>query len=395
MRFIISQHYKKLKNAIEYIEKGTLIAKKAYNKYLLFLGLNIKGIYYMSIKDFVKALNVFKEYDKLHDPNQSNYLTNKLNIASCLLQLDSLDKALNYIIPTLNKIPIETNHDKYAHWSTYNDLIEYFIKRRNFVMAKKYLLKVKEYRDYGEPRELYAQFEYEIEKGLGNYKVAIETLERHQNFVLEDANKNNTDGIKSQIALHEKTEKLQKAELEKLRSENTNQNQLRWFWIIINILCLLLSIYVVRTNKLLRTTDESLIKKNTEISSALLQGQTLERKRGAADLHDNLGTTMSSLIWTLDAIDSQKLQPNEQTVYQNLKKMVVNAYNEVRLLPHNPLPEEFEKQELPSTLQYFVRKINQNSKIKLNLQIDENVGKLDKKVEFELIAFAWSWSIIS
>ncbi|MER0440550.1 histidine kinase [Emticicia sp. W12TSBA100-4] len=127
-----------------------------------------------------------------------------------------------------------------------------------------------------------------------------------------------------------------------------------------------------------------MINKNAEISAALLQGQTIERKRVAADLHDNLGSTMSSLIWTMDAIDANKLATEEKDVYQNLKKMLSNAYDEVRLLSHNLLPEEFEKQGLTAALQYFVRKVNQNSSIKFNLQIDDNFGKLDKKVEFEL-----------
>lgn len=136
--------------------------------------------------------------------------------------------------------------------------------------------------------------------------------------------------------------------------------------------------------KLAIEKEEMLKAQNAELQAALLQGQTIERKRVAADLHDNLGSTMSSLIWTMDAIDANKLAPEEKDVYQNLKKMLSSAYDEVRLLSHNLLPEEFEKQGLTAALQYFVRKVNQNSSIKFNLQIDDNFGKLDKKVEFEL-----------
>ncbi len=42
--------------------------------------------------------------------------------------------------------------------------------------------------------------------------------------------------------------------------------------------------------------------------TAQLQGQTLERQRVAADLHDNLGTTLSALHWNLEALD--KTQSN-------------------------------------------------------------------------------------
>jgi signal transduction histidine kinase len=130
---------------------------------------------------------------------------------------------------------------------------------------------------------------------------------------------------------------------------------------------------LVEVEQLSLEKQESLLKQNAELQAALLQGQTIERKRVAADLHDSLGSTMTSLIWTLQAIDTHKLQPEEQNVYQNLKKMLSNAYDEVRLLSHNLLPEEFEKQGLVSALQYFVRKVNQNSSIKFDLQIAENI----------------------
>ena len=131
-------------------------------------------------------------------------------------------------------------------------------------------------------------------------------------------------------------------------------------------------------------TIETLQNKNAEISTAMLQGQTIERKRVAADLHDNLGSTLSSIKWSLEAIDKSKMDKSELEVHQNLSAMLQSAYNEVRLLSHNLLPEEFEKQGLAAALEYFVRRINQQKKIKFSLDIAENVGRLDKKVEFEL-----------
>ncbi|MFN8357952.1 MAG: 7TM diverse intracellular signaling domain-containing protein [Spirosomataceae bacterium] len=136
--------------------------------------------------------------------------------------------------------------------------------------------------------------------------------------------------------------------------------------------------------EILKIQNEALDKQNAELQAALLQGQTIERKRVAADLHDNLGATMSSLLWTLDAIDTPKIQPNERQIYQSLKQMVANAYNEVRLLSHNLLPEEFEKQGLVPTLQGFVRKISKNSTIRFDLAIAEDFGRVDNKIEFEL-----------
>lgn len=130
--------------------------------------------------------------------------------------------------------------------------------------------------------------------------------------------------------------------------------------------------------------QEVLRRQNIELQAALLQGQTIERKRVAADLHDNLGSTMSSLIWTMDAIDTNKMPTEEKLVYLNLKKMLSLAYEEVRLLSHNLLPEEFEIQGLVSALRYFIRKVNDNSEIEFRLDIDYELLITDKKTEFEL-----------
>ena len=116
----------------------------------------------------------------------------------------------------------------------------------------------------------------------------------------------------------------------------------------------------------------------------MLQGQTTERRRVAIDLHDNLGSTLSSIGWSMDAIDKSKMTKSEQKIYQNLKEMILTAYNEVRLLSHNLLPEELEKQGLVSALQAFVRKLNKNTKTHFELQIPANFNRLDKRTEFEL-----------
>jgi signal transduction histidine kinase len=136
--------------------------------------------------------------------------------------------------------------------------------------------------------------------------------------------------------------------------------------------------------QLAQEKEAALLKQNAELQAALLQGQTIERKRVAADLHDSLGSTMSSLIYTVNAIDTNHLDNQEQKVYLHLKQMLDTAYNEIRLLSHNLLPEEFEKQGLAEALRHFIRKINQTKTIQFNLSIDPQLGRLSPKIEFEL-----------
>lgn len=155
-----------------------------------------------------------------------------MNIGFTLLKLDSLDEALNIIIPTLRKISVNSSHEKYLHWESYKELISYHWNKKNFKEAKHYLPQLEEF-SYDElHKDILPKFVYEVEKGLGNHKVALDALERYQLYLLEEQKKietNNIEGMKSQVALQEQTAKLQKAELDKLRSENAKQNQLRGY----------------------------------------------------------------------------------------------------------------------------------------------------------------------
>ncbi len=127
-----------------------------------------------------------------------------------------------------------------------------------------------------------------------------------------------------------------------------------------------------------------LIRKNEEFRAALLQGQTLERQRIAADLHDNLGSTLSSLRWSLEAIDTTKLTAPEQAVYATLNQQVCQAYDDVRLLSHNLLPDELAKQGLFATLTNLIDKLNRNTSVRFSLVLPNPPKRMDSRIEFEL-----------
>ncbi len=141
---------------------------------------------------------------------------------------------------------------------------------------------------------------------------------------------------------------------------------------------------LIEVQQLSNEKQETLQKLNSELQAALLKGQTIERHRVAADLHDNLGSTLSALWLSVDTIDKSKMNDEEKAIHQNLRENLEKAYNDVRLLSHNLLPEEFEKQGLKTILQGFIRKMNKNSTINFNLKIDQDFGRVDNKIEFEL-----------
>ncbi len=135
--------------------------------------------------------------------------------------------------------------------------------------------------------------------------------------------------------------------------------------------------YIVYSNRQLR-------QKNRAILTAQLQGQTLERQRVAADLHDNLGTTLSALHWNLEALDKTGLTATEQAVYANISQQVDQAYNDVRLLSHNLLPDELAKRGLGAALRQLVDKLNRGTLTHFQLTDAGGLPRFHPQTEFEL-----------
>ena len=133
----------------------------------------------------------------------------------------------------------------------------------------------------------------------------------------------------------------------------------------------------------LKLANDQLRAKNREIEEALLRGQTLERKRMAADLHDNLGGLLAAIRTSLSALNPDRMADGDQKIYRNLLTMSKEAFAEVRYLSHNLQPDELEKQGLAEALTRLVDKLNHTQKTKFNLDHAE-LSRLDKITEFNL-----------
>ena len=130
--------------------------------------------------------------------------------------------------------------------------------------------------------------------------------------------------------------------------------------------------------------NKKLRRKNAEIKEALTRGQAIERKRVAAELHDNLGGTLASLNWYLYGIDKKILSKEEEKIYDSVHQMVRSAYREVRSLSHNLMPQELEEHGLVMAMHRLISKLNENKNITFILNISGLEQRLNNKIEFEL-----------
>ncbi|ADB42396.1 tetratricopeptide repeat-containing sensor histidine kinase [Spirosoma linguale] len=143
-----------------------------------------------------------------------------------------------------------------------------------------------------------------------------------------------------------------------------------------------------RTEELLSANRE-LVRKNEEIKSALFKGQTIERKRVALELHDNLSSLLSAVNMSIQAINPQNLSNAEQSVYRNVKQLIQNAYSEVRNISHNILPAGLEQEGLVATLTTLVGQLNQNSPLQFSLLINGLTARLPVEIEFNVYSIVF------
>jgi signal transduction histidine kinase len=145
-----------------------------------------------------------------------------------------------------------------------------------------------------------------------------------------------------------------------------------------------LEIKVTERTSELREANETLIQKNQEIIEALFKGQTIERKRVASELHDNLGGTLSAIKWRLEGMNDAEMSTKEKKIYDGLLEMLQGAYAEVRLISHNMLPDELEKNGLEKSIRKLVNEINQGNRIEIlfSFKIDEK--SLSNQLKLEL-----------
>jgi signal transduction histidine kinase len=264
---------------------------------------------------------------------------------------------------------LTTAHNFYHHY--HNLEKQKFYAQKGYDLAEKNHFVVK--------KALLSDQLYLYYKDTQQYQKAL--IYKEYNIAVIDSL--NLIGDKEKAILFKEKSETQLREFNTLQELESQKRTQATLMTGIVFLLLLLSAGLWYSN-VLRKKNRELQVKNKEISEAMLKGQTTERKRVASDLHDNLGSTMSSIRWAFQAIDKTKWSENEKEIFINVQTMFDKAYDDIRLLSHNLLPEEFERSGLTTTLQNFIRKINKNTSIEFELKVEQEFGRVDKKIEFEL-----------
>jgi signal transduction histidine kinase/predicted ATPase len=104
---------------------------------------------------------------------------------------------------------------------------------------------------------------------------------------------------------------------------------------------------------------------------ALVQTQDSERKRIASDLHDSLGSLLSTVKLRFNGLqtDFEARVPEKLGRFSDTIRMLDEAIHELRQISHNMLPVSLSRFGLKAALETFVEQINSSRQLETKLQI--------------------------
>jgi len=129
----------------------------------------------------------------------------------------------------------------------------------------------------------------------------------------------------------------------------------------------------------LHTANESL----RELSIRLLRLRDEEQRRLARELHDSVGQLLAAISMNLDIVSTEahKLSAAGATCLTDNASLVQEVSREIRTISHLLHPPLLDEAGLASALRWYTEGFAERSKIKVDLEIDANFGRLPNDME--------------
>ncbi len=376
---------------LEYLNEALPYAKATKNKNNLCWIYDFLGDYNyydsFGIRNYKKALYYYQEVEKNIPYTSSPTLKadNPHGLANAYMKLGDEKRANEYRDKALKVAKAYNN--RVVIFATYADLADIYQQRKQYDKAIEYRKASLDYARQSGWKEMESRAEsyiYTTYKLAGDYQNALRYFEAHK------AHEDSLGRFSVQKAYNELQIKYE-AEKQQLRItdlENEKLLQMRNFLGGLSILGILLTGFILWSNRKLKSKNEELKTKNREIEGALLKGQTIERKRVASELHDNLNTKIAALRWRLEALDTSKYPEADQKIHAGVLQSLEDVYADIRLISHNLLPPERETHGISVALQKLIEKLNSNTKTQFHLVINGFTERLNPKTEYQLYSIA-------
>src|SRR6266536_2357979 len=119
------------------------------------------------------------------------------------------------------------------------------------------------------------------------------------------------------------------------------------------------------------------------LSGQLLHMQDQERRRIARELHDSAGQTLAALSMNLAPLESEngRIGPIAAKAIKESLSLIAGLSRELRTISYLLHPPMLDEAGLVSALRLYLEGFAERSKIKVNLEIPEDFGRLSSEME--------------
>ncbi len=335
--------------------------------------------------DYNKALGYYLQVEQLL-PEVRNMMIkadNAHGLAGCYLRLGQEKKAIEYRAKALEIAKANNLHS--VIFAVYGDMADVYEQQNDFQKAIDYRLSGLDYAKQTGWIEMEARAHRTTAytfKLAGNFEKALEHFELFKE--IEDS----LSRFEVQSQYHDLEAKYELGKKDLQIQSLKARNLQMWLYILAGLLLggLIFINYTRSTNKKLRQHNDELFQKNLDIQKALTEGQNIERKRMAIELHDNINAKIAAAKWILETINTPDKSPEEQRVIHRLVDSMSDIYEDVRFISHNLVPKDIETKDLETLISQLVQNLNQNQKIKFTFSSSGQNPGMDNDMKIQTYA---------
>jgi signal transduction histidine kinase len=123
-----------------------------------------------------------------------------------------------------------------------------------------------------------------------------------------------------------------------------------------------------------------------ELSARLLQIQDEERRRIARELHDSVGQMLAAVSMNLAQVnhEASALSVDARRALEDNSALLEQLSREIRTISHLLHPPLLDEVGLQSALQWYIDGFGERSKIKVDLELPDDFGRLPRNLEITL-----------